>query len=249
MTAPTSPAPQATAPTGQQVHRVPGLRGANAWLVVSPQGLVLVDAGFPGSGPAVVALLAALGRPPEALGHLVLTHADPDHAGGAAEVRALTGAKVAIHRHDAAVLAGGLTPASVKGPWRRGAVLPRLARLGHEAGLALYQRLPWRRSGWGPLTADLLLDDGDQLPGLRVLHAPGHTAGSIALRGEGGALLTGDAVFGDAQGRAHHPPATLALDPAQSRATARWLVELGFTTLYPGHGAPVAGRGWSGAGP
>jgi glyoxylase-like metal-dependent hydrolase (beta-lactamase superfamily II) len=214
----------------QQVHRVPGVRGANAYLVASGAGLVLVDTGLPGNGGRVLAFLASLG------------HAPGDHAGSAAELRALTGASVAIHAHDAPVLAGGLTPGRVKGPWRRATLLARLARLGHEAGMALMVRLPWTRTTWHRCPADRLLADGDRLPGLTVVHAPGHTAGSAAFRADDGALLTGDAVFGDAYGRAHHPPRALALDPAQARATAHRLVASGFTVLYPGHGEPVAGK-------
>lgn len=223
---------------GQEIHRVPGVRGANAWLVVSAEGLVLVDTGFPGNGARIAAFVASLGRPGGLT--VVLTHADPDHAGSADEVRRLTGARIAIHEADAAVLAGGLTPRRAKGPWRRRAALPRLARLGHELGMALAVRLPGR---WRRCAPDLLLRDGDALPGLRVIHAPGHTAGSIALRGEEGALLAGDAVFGDDRGRAHYPPRASALDPEQARDTARRLVASGFGTLYPGHGQPVAGRG------
>jgi hydroxyacylglutathione hydrolase len=223
------------------VHRVRGVRGANAWLVETREGLVLVDTGLPGSGPPVTALLGALGRTPGDLRGIVLTHADPDHAGSAAELRALTGAPVAIHVDDAPVLAGGLTPRGAKGPLRLRTLVPRLARLGHELGMALVVRLAPARTGWRALRADVLLRDGDDFAGLRVLHVPGHTAGSVALLREDGALFAGDAVFGDARGRAHYPPRGSALDPAQARGSAERLIRLGFAALYPGHGLPVAG--------
>jgi len=225
-----------------QVHRIPGVRGANAWLVASAEGLVLVDTGLPGNGARVVAFLAALGHAPRDLATIALTHHDPDHAGSAAELKALTGAPIAIHANDAPVLAGGLTPAGVKGPWRWRTLVARVARLGHEGGMALMVRLPGARATWRRSAADRLLADGDRLPGLTVLHAPGHTAGSVAFRTAEGGLLTGDAVFGDAHGRARYPPRALALDPGQARATAHRLVASGFTVLYPGHGLPVAGR-------
>lgn len=225
-----------------RIHRVPGVRGANAWLVTSPAGAVLVDTGLPGNGPRIAAFLASRGLASSELMAIVLTHYDPDHGGSAAELKALTGAPVAIHAHDAPVLAGGLTPARAKGPWRRPTALPRLARLGHELGMALVVRRPWPGRNWRRLRADLLLRDGDVLHGLEVIHAPGHTAGSVALRTADGALLAGDAVFGDAAGRAHYPPRGSALDPEEARATARRLMEGGFTVLYPGHGEPVWGR-------
>jgi glyoxylase-like metal-dependent hydrolase (beta-lactamase superfamily II) len=212
------------------------------WLVPVGDGLVVVDTGLPGNAAAILDHLARAGHAPGDLRAIVLTHADPDHAGSAADLRARTGAPVAIHAHEASVLAGGLTPRRAKGPLRVRTLLPRLARLGHEAGMALVLRLAPRRSGWRPLRADVLLRDGDGVAGLRVLHVPGHTAGSIALLRDDGALLAGDAVFGDAAGRAHHPPRRTALDPEAARASARRLMTLGFTTLYPGHGLPVRGR-------
>ena len=225
----------------QGVTRVPGLRGANAWLVETAQGLVLVDTGLPGQVRRILDFLAGQGRAPGDLCAIVLTHADPDHTGSAGALKALTGAPVAIHRHDAPALAGGFTPRRAKGPLSARTLLPRLARLGHEAGMALVMRLR-PGAGWAPLVADALLEDGERIAGLRVVHAPGHTAGSIALWRDDGALFAGDAVFGDPLGRAHPPPPATALDPVQARATAQRLFSLPFTTLYPGHGQPVVGR-------
>lgn len=233
------------APEGREVDegvwRVDGVRGANAWLVAAPEGLVLVDTGLPGNARRVVAFLASLGHAPGDLCAIVLTHADPDHGGSAADLRALTGAQVAIHEHDAPALAGGLTPGRAKGPLRLRALPWRLARIGHELGMALMYRVGPASAGWRALRPDLRLRDGDAVAGLRVLHAPGHTAGSIALLREDGALFAGDAVFGDPLGRAHPPPRATALDPEAARATARRLFSLPFTTLYPGHGEPILG--------
>lgn len=223
------------------VRRIAGVHGANAWLVEAPGGLVLVDTGLPGNGGRIAAFLAAEGRSPADLAAVVLTHGDPDHTGSAAELKALGARPVAIHAHDGPMLAGGLTRRAVKGPLRARTLLPRLARVGHEVGMALMVRVA-RRRGWRALDADRLLADGDAVAGLRVLHAPGHTAGSIALLREDGALFAGDAIFGDALGRAHPPPRSTALDPDQARATAQRLFDLPCSTVYPGHGAPIVKR-------
>jgi glyoxylase-like metal-dependent hydrolase (beta-lactamase superfamily II) len=108
--------------------------------------------------------------------------------------------------------------------------------------MALMVRLPVARTTWRRCPPDQLLSDGDRLPGLTVVHAPGHTAGSVAFRTGDGALLTGDAVFGDAAGRAHYPPTMLAQDSGMARASAQRLIGAGFSVIYPGHGLPVAGR-------
>jgi glyoxylase-like metal-dependent hydrolase (beta-lactamase superfamily II) len=220
------------------VTRIDGVRGANAWLVATLEGLVLVDTGLPGNGRRVIAYLEARGHSVRDLRGVVLTHGDPDHTGSAAELRALTGVPVAIHAHDANVLAGGLTPRRAKGALRLRTFPHRLARLGHELGMCMALRFA-SRSGWRPLRADVLLRHGDTFAGLRAIHVPGHTAGSIALAREDGALFAGDAVFGDGLGRAHYPPRATALDPEQARASALRLFALGFSVLYPGHGEPV----------
>jgi glyoxylase-like metal-dependent hydrolase (beta-lactamase superfamily II) len=229
-------------PPDPSVLRITGVRGANVWLVGTREGLVVVDTGFPGHGRRVLEFLGARGHPASELRAIVLTHADPDHAGSAAELRALTGAPIAIHAHDAPVLAGGLTPRRAKGTLRVRSIPHRLARLGHELGMAVVLRVGSPRSGRRAVHADVLLRDGDLVAGLRVVHAPGHTAGSIALAREDGAVFVGDAVFGDANGRAYVPPRITALDPDQARVTAVRLLSSGFTTLYPGHGEPIVAR-------
>jgi DNA-binding MarR family transcriptional regulator len=202
---------------GPSIHRIAGVRGANAWLVTTGEGLVIVDTGLPGNGRRVLEFLSARGHAAGDVRAVVLTHADPDHAGSAAELRELTGVPVAIHAHDAHVLAGGLTPRRAKGPLRARSLPGRLARLGHELGMAIVLRAGCA-FGWRALRADRLLRDGDVVAGLRVIHAPGHTAGSIALARAGRRPLRGGRRL---RGRAGTSPLPAARDGARSRAGAR----------------------------
>jgi glyoxylase-like metal-dependent hydrolase (beta-lactamase superfamily II) len=131
------------------VHRVPGVRGANAYLLTFGP-LTLVDCGLPGSGRAVIEFMAALGHRPEALERILITHRHPDHCGGAAYLRDRTGAEVCAHGGDALV-AGELSV--LRGTVRAGGVivdrlledgaeLPGGIRVvhcgGHTAGSACY---------------------------------------------------------------------------------------------------------------
>ena len=136
-----------------------------------------------------------------------------------AELKRLTGVTVAVHELDAPVLAGRERPAKGR---RAMAVITRLFRL-------------------RPVTPDLLLRDGDRTGGLEVVHVPGHTAGSIALRHADGVLFSGDALLGDRHGGIGPPDPGLSLDPVQARASADKIRGLGFTLLLPGHGRPAAG--------
>ncbi len=199
------------------VHRVDGVRISNAYLVSADDGLVLVDTGIPGNAKRILAFIERLGHRPDELRAIVLTHWHIDHVGSVAELQRLTGAPVAIHELDAPVLAGRERPAKGR---RAMAVITWLFRL-------------------RPVTADLLLRDGDRIGDLEVVHVPGHTAGSIALRWADGVVFSGDALLGDRHGGIRLPDPGLSLDPVQARTSAQKIKALGFTLLLPGHGRPA----------
>jgi hydroxyacylglutathione hydrolase len=197
------------------VFRVDGMPIANAYLVAVDDGLLLVDAGMPWNARRILAFITTIGRQPDELRDIVLTHCDIDHIGSAAELKRLTGASVAIHERDAAVLAGGR-------PEKGGLALA-----------ALYRLLRFRA-----VTADRILSDGDMIDGFQVMHVPGHTAGSIALISADGMVFSGDALLTDKQGKVTAPDRRLALDPAQAVRSADRIRALQPTLLLAGHGAP-----------
>jgi glyoxylase-like metal-dependent hydrolase (beta-lactamase superfamily II) len=209
----------ATVKVADGIERVEGTRVGNAYVVALEEGVLLVATGMPGNASRILDAVARLGRRPGDVRHIVLTHWHPDHMGSAAELRRLTGAPVAIHELDAPILAGGERPA--KGRRAMGFLL-RVFRV-------------------APLVADLTLRSGDVIGGLEVLHVPGHTAGSIALRRPDGVVFSGDALLGDRHGRLRQPDPGLSLDPAQASASAATLRSLEPRLLLPGHGAPVRG--------
>jgi glyoxylase-like metal-dependent hydrolase (beta-lactamase superfamily II) len=202
------------------IERVEGLRVGNAHLVEFDDGVLLIDTGMPGGTRSVLAALTRLGHEPTDIRYIVLTHWHPDHMGNAAELRRLTGARIAIHGLDAPVLAGGERPARGR---RAMGVLLRVLRV-------------------KPLRADLILASGDVIGGLEVIHAPGHTAGSIALRRQDGVLFTGDALMRDRHGRLVASDPGLSVEPDQAAATAASLVALDARLVLAGHGGVVRER-------
>src|SRR6516165_5671569 len=97
------------------VHVVP-MGMANAPLIEGPDGLTLIDAGFPDKEAAVFGAIRELGRSPDQLKHLIFTHGHPDHIGSAAAIVRETGARTYIHPLDIAITESGgpfrpLTPA------------------------------------------------------------------------------------------------------------------------------------------
>ncbi len=60
----------------------------NAYLLISPkpgggEEVTLIDTGTPGSEKKILAAMRALGKAPQDLHHIILTHVHSDHAGSA----------------------------------------------------------------------------------------------------------------------------------------------------------------------
>jgi glyoxylase-like metal-dependent hydrolase (beta-lactamase superfamily II) len=148
----------------------------------------------------------------------VFTHCDIDHVGSVAELKARTGARVAIHALDAPVLSGQQRP--------------------QKGGFAMIAR--YRLFRFRPIAPDLRLRDGDTVGGLKVIHVAGHTAGSIALARDDGVVFSGDALRNDRHGNVLAPDPRLALDPAQAAASAELIKARRAGLLLTGHGAAVS---------
>lgn len=197
------------------VFNVDGVRVANVYLVVTQDGLLLVDTGMPGNARRILRFIEGLGRQPRDLRDIVLTHCDIDHVGSVAELKRRTAARVAIHELDVAVLSGEQRP-----------------QKGGLAMVALYRLLRFR-----PIAPDLRLRDGDTIGGLQVMHVAGHTAGSIALLRNDGVVSSGDALLSDTHGNVLPPDPRLALDPAQALLSAEMIRARRAGLLLAGHGA------------
>ncbi len=199
------------------IYKVDGVRVANVYLVVTEDGLLLVDSGMPGNAKRILAFTKNLGYQPRDLRFIVLTHCDIDHVGSVAKLKELTGAQVAVHELDAPVLSGEQKP-----------------QKGGLAMVVLY-RLFWFR----PVVPDLLLNDGDTIGGFHVMHAPGHTAGSLVLYRDDGVVFSGDALLSNKHGQVRPPDPRLALDRAEALASAERIKALPIKLLLAGHGALV----------
>ncbi|MFF5310922.1 MBL fold metallo-hydrolase [Streptomyces massasporeus] len=194
--------------------------------------LTLVDAGPAGSGASIAEAVTALGRHPRDVRRIVLTHFHEDHAGGAGEFAALSGAEVLAHRLDAPFVRGDVPgPPPVFEDWER-PLHARAAKLLPEGDFARPPRLT-------EVSGGEVLDIGG---GARIVHVPGHTHGSIALHlPEHGVLFTGDTVAASpVDGTVM--PGVFNLDRPQVLAACRRLAELDAEMACFGHGDPVTSR-------
>ena len=217
------------------LHRI-GNDIVAAYLVVTPEGVTLIDAGLAGHWRDLLAELASLGRTPADIKGVILTHGDSDHIGFAERLRREYGVPVFVHADDAARAKGGAKPANAKQTMKLGAVLGFLAYTVRKGGL---------RTTW--LTDVVEIHGGDvlDLPGApQIIGMPGHSEGSIAVY-----VPVADAVFvGDAlttrnvlTGKKGPAPAPFTDEPARAQASLRTILPTGAKWVLPGHGAPWSG--------
>ena len=202
--------------------RLTRLGFVNAYLVAEEEGLTLVDTMLSGSAAGILAAAGRLERP---IVRIVLTHAHSDHAGSLdALAGRLPGVEIAVSARESRLLAGdrGLDAGEPGSPLRGG----------------------WPKVDTRPTR---LLEHGDRVGSLRVVAAPGHTPGHIALVDErddtliaGDALSTLGGVSTAGRTNPRFPLVGMATwDRPTANRTAAMLRTLASAALAVGHGPVV----------
>jgi glyoxylase-like metal-dependent hydrolase (beta-lactamase superfamily II) len=209
--------------------------------------VTLIDAGLRGYRDTLEPALARAGRSIEDVKAIVLTHADPDHVGFAAQLQSTHGTPVYVHRLDSDRTREGKTKQT------EGSALSMLQALRHSHGRRFLRHAISNGGAKQARVAEVIeFEDGDELdvPGrLRVVHTPGHTDGHCVLYAPAEeALFVGDALNNihilTGQPGARLPSAAMNTSTAQALASLDRIEELGTRNLYFGHGDPsTAGAG------
>lgn len=144
------------------------------------------------------------------LKYIYLTHCHGDHIGGVTQLKQKCGGKVLIHRQDAK----GLNDVNIN--------------------LSQYIGLPEIE-----LEADSRIDDNDLIHignlQFKVIHTPGHTAGSTSLYCQKEkCLFSGDTIFAGTWGRTDL--LTSSREDIMNSIVNKILILPDETLIYPGHG-------------
>jgi glyoxylase-like metal-dependent hydrolase (beta-lactamase superfamily II) len=188
-------------------------------------GLTVIDTGIDGSADAILHAIDAIGRQPDDVKEILLTHFHQDHRGGAFELARRTGAPVIAHRADAPVIRGDQPEPP-----------PNLTELERPIAEAVIPRVPPAR----PVAVDREVEDGDTTAGGGlIVGVPGHTPGSIALLvPDRRVLFTGDTIA------FHNGNPILGpfnIDRDEAIRSVRKQAELAFDVACFGHGDPIVG--------
>ena len=203
---------------------------------------VLVDAGMPMSGKAIIEAAEkryGLGNAPAAI---ILTHGHFDHVGSIVDLILEWNVPVYAHPDEVPFLTGELAypepDASVEG-----GMLAKLSRLYPNEPINIKEAL------------QLLPPDGTipHLPEWRWVHVPGHSPGQVALFRESDRLLiSADAFITVEQDSMYKvlmqkeevcgPPVYLTTDWPMALESVQRLERLQPATVIPGHGTAMAGN-------
>jgi glyoxylase-like metal-dependent hydrolase (beta-lactamase superfamily II) len=199
-----------------------------AYAIVQSDGFVLVDSGIAGYEQAYLEALAEVAGTPVKdvrITEILLTHGHDDHTGSAAALVSLTGARVRGPALDAKVIEGRAVRAE-----------PQLS----DWELLLFEKLSKAPPRAPAVILDEHITDGDHLGWerpARVVAAPGHTVGSIAVfLPDDHVLIAGDAIASIA---GEPIVGVFNVDPAQAQESVRRLGELDIDLVCFGHGEPI----------
>ncbi|MGW7258496.1 MBL fold metallo-hydrolase [Streptomyces sp. NPDC054834] len=157
------------------------------YVVDTDRGPVLIDTGWddPASWDTLVAGLTALGTSVTEVHGVVITHHHPDHHGLSGQVREASGAWIAMHAADAAIVRRARETAPER--WYTYMAAKLTAAGAPDEHVAPLRAGRSRRTvpGLSPALPDREIVPGEllDLPGrrLRALWTPGHTPGHVCL--------------------------------------------------------------------
>jgi glyoxylase-like metal-dependent hydrolase (beta-lactamase superfamily II) len=188
-----------------------------AHLILEPEPS-LIDCGYARSRGRIEKAVSEQGHSLAELARVVCTHGHPDHAGGAREL-ALAGIPVLIHPADGERLA--IT-------WRD------------------MLRRPTRGKLFAAMTPEpprtVPIEDGDVLPmlgGLRVIHTPGHTPGSVCFYGARDRIVFVGDTLQRRFGRVSFASSLYSDDIALARGAVQRLASLDVETVVFSHYPPL----------
>jgi glyoxylase-like metal-dependent hydrolase (beta-lactamase superfamily II) len=211
------------------VHSLGTKKGGyvRAFLVDDGHELTLVDTLFEDDARRVLEALRSLGRRPDELKHIVITHAHRSHLGGLAALKRASGATVYSHEWEADIVGGHrrAQPVTLR-PMQSLKIFP--FQLGIALGIPKHV----------PVDVDRDLGEGDRVGPLEVLHASGHSPGHLAFWWpDRRFLIAGDAIATWPQFSAGWRAFNLNVE--QHESSVRRMAGLDAVVVGVGHGEPI----------
>ena len=198
-------------------------RASNVYIWIGQSGLILADTGSPGDAKKIAGYIRDIGYQPTDISTILITHADYDHAGGAAYLQSMSDATVFAGTQTAELLTKGKSPEHLP------TFLQSLANI-----FARYAPLPQHTVK--------SIEDGefvDDLSQWQALETPGHSPDHFSYCSPiHGILFAGDALS-TRGGSINTGRKILTGNQASANESARRLLELTPAVIACGHGTPM----------
>ena len=206
------------------------LSGVNCYLI-QDKGIILVDTGTPGLHNKILKQIKKLELDPHEIKLIIITHGHGDHFGSAQRIKELTGAKLAVHKEDADIVKDG-----------KKVFPPGLNNWGRF--LAFIWRPMFFLINYRGVEPDIILEDEFLLTEFgikgKIIHTPGHTAGSVSVLLDGGEAFVGDLAMNGFPMRRGAGMPIFGNSETEIKQSWKKLVNAGASVIYPGHGDSFA---------
>jgi glyoxylase-like metal-dependent hydrolase (beta-lactamase superfamily II) len=226
----------------QEIVRI-DLGGVNAYLGKTDDGFILFDTGghltmdkpFTNRRDNLEKALKTAGCEPGNLKLVILTHGDNDHVANSAFIREKYQTKIAMHSDDTQLVENPTFEKMVENFRFRSLIFKIVSRVIKKLIQKVTQKALEDFERFKP---DFYIDDGYSLSeygfDAKIIHIPGHTAGSIGVL-----TADGDLIAGDTFANTNKPGIALnAYDFKMLAASVGRLKMMNLKTIYPGHGRP-----------
>lgn len=219
------------------------LSGVNCYLTKAGDGFILFDTGghivmdkqFTNRRDQLEKELEEAGCQPGNLKLILLTHGDNDHVANAAYLRDKYKAKIAMHSGDLRLVENPTIDILMESYRYKSFIFKTVFKLMKKTIKKVTIKT---LEHFEKFTPDLLINEDFNLSefGLnaKVLHVPGHTAGSVCVLTSEGSLIAGD-TFSNMN---KPDTAPNAYDFKTLAAGVSRLKDMDIRTIYPGHGIP-----------
>jgi glyoxylase-like metal-dependent hydrolase (beta-lactamase superfamily II) len=193
------------------IYALDSTKGNYAYLILGEE-IILIDTGRPGQGKGILNDLKSMDIEPQNIKHILITHHDVDHVGGAAFLQQATGAKVWASKEDIPYINGEKNREGIK------RLVSFIMKVKKPEIINSYHK-------------DQKIED------IEIIPTPGHTPGHVCLL-YNNVLFVGD-LFRTSKGKLSPMKSFMNWNDSILKESIRKIDNFDFEWICPAHGEPI----------
>lgn len=170
------------------------------------------------SAKNILAYIEKLGYKPTDISHILLTHSHIDHIRPLKKLKDLSNAKIAVHGSEANIISG------------------KKPQIFSKSFLGFFYKISMIFIKYNGVKPDIIFKNNSKLFGLRVIHTPGHTPGSVCFfDNKTKVLFCGDMLFYDKGSESFLSKPNVNINNDILKFSLLKISKLSSTYILPGH--------------